>query len=279
MEKLRLSFIAAATAFLCLVAGPVSAFNVDGRVTSDDNYTTVYNMDFYVYNTWNGYGGNQRIEGGKLRIGRDGNSGDIYMLLEVPTSITDNVYGAAANTSGSGWNYGHPFSDLKYSDSFEFQIDTGCGGTFIEVDYANSSGQSSIRNSGGGTLTDVATSLEYNLSRGYGDLTNSPDPITGSPAGDWIQAVQYEFRLDGSKFDPGAITLADISWAWLHASPNKLKGNSDIKLKCLYYNNCTEAPNETTDPPPTAMPAPGGGLLFALAAGFLGYTRRRRHAA
>lgn len=46
MEKLRLSIIAAATAFVCLIAGPVLAFNVDGRVTSDDNYTTVYNMDF-----------------------------------------------------------------------------------------------------------------------------------------------------------------------------------------------------------------------------------------
>ena len=134
MDNLRLSFIAAVTAFVCLIAGPVSAFNVDGRVTSDDNYTTVYNMDFYVYNTWNGYGGNQRIEGGKLRIGRDGNSGDIYMLLEVPTSIVDNVYGSPANASGSGWYYGHSFNDLKYSDAFEFQVDTGCGGTFIEVD-------------------------------------------------------------------------------------------------------------------------------------------------
>ena len=125
----------------------------------------------------------------------------------------------------------------------------------------------------------MATSLEYNLSQGYGDLSNSPDPIAGNPPSDWIQAVQYEFRLDGSKFDPGAITLADISWAWLHASPNKLKGDADIKLKCLYYNNCTEAPTETNEPqPPTAVPAPGGGVLFGLAVGFLGYMRRRRAA-
>ena len=202
------------------------------------------------------------------------------MLLEVPTSIVDNVYGAAAGTSGSGWNYGHPFSDLKYSDAFEFQIATECGSSFIEVDYTNSSGEASIRNSGGGTLKDVATSLEYNLSQGYGNLTNSPDPIAGSPPSDWIQSVQYELRLDGSQFAAGTtIGLADLSSAWLHASPNKLKGNSDIKLKCLYYNNCTEVPVSNEDPiPPTAIPAPAGGLMFGLAVGVLGFVRRRRRA-
>lgn len=280
MDFRQLRMFAVAAVLLCVGAAPAVAFNVDGRLTSDDNYTTVYNMDFYVYNTWNGYGGNQRIEGGKLSIGRDGASGDIYMLLEVPTSIVDNVYGSAAQTNGSGWNYGHPFSDLKYSDSFEFQIGTNCGSSFIDVDYINSNGQASISSSGGGMLKDVATSLEYNLSQGYGDLSNSPDPIAGSPPSDWIQAVQYELRLDGSQFASGeTIGLADLSSAWLHASPNKLKGNSEIKLKCLYYNNCTEVPVSQEDTiPPTAIPAPAGGLLFGLAVGVLGFMRRRRAA-
>lgn len=279
MKFKQLSIVAAVTAFLGLGAVPASAFTVDGVVSSDDNYTTVYAMDFYVYNTWNGYGGNQRVEGGKLSIGRDGTNGDIFMLLEVPTTIVDNVYGNAANSS-TGWWYGHSYYDLKASDSFEFKVDTECGDSFIEVDYINSSGQASIRNSGG-VLEDVATSLEYNLANGYGNSSNSPDPNSNPPSG-WVQAVQYEFRFDGSKFAPGdTIGLADLSNAWLHSSPNKLKGNSEIKLKCIYYGNCAEIPVQVDDPNPeeppvVALPAPGGGLMFGLAVGLLGYLRRRK---
>lgn len=278
MKFRKLSIVAAASAFLWVGAAPATAFTVDGRLSDDDNYTTVYDMDFYVYNTWNGYGGNQLIQGGKLRIGRDGDAGDIYMLLEVPISIVDNVYGSAAQTSGSGWWYGHSYSDLRKSDSFEFKIATESGTKFIEVDYINNSGQAAIINSGHGTLKDVATSLEYNLAQGYGNSSNSPDPITGTPAADWIQAVQYEFRFDGSKFDEGeTIGLADLSAAWLHSSPNKLKGKSDVKLKCLYYNDCSEVPVGVDDPDtPVALAAPGGGLMFGLAAGLLGFARRRR---
>jgi hypothetical protein len=173
-------------AALCLGALPAYSFTVDGRVSSDDNCTVSYDLTWYVWDKWNGAGGNQKVYGGKLRIGRDGPAGDMYMLVEVPTSIVDNVYGDPADASGSGWTHGHSFDDLKYSDSFEFQ--TIYGDKFIEVDYLNSqTNQAGITNNGYGTLLDAATSLEYNLAQGYGDTQNSPDPINGSPPSDWIQ--------------------------------------------------------------------------------------------
>ena len=269
----------AATAALLFSAESALAFTVDGRVGSDDNYTVAYDLDFYVWNTDNGNGGNQRVEGGKLRIGRDGPAGDMYMMVEVPTSIVDNVYGAAAATPGSGWTQSQPFNNLRYSDSFEFKVNTIYGEKVIDVDYINGQTlQAGIKRNDYGVLIDVATSLEYNLAQGYGDTTNSPDPIAGNPPSGWIQTVQYEFQMKGHKFTSGSmIGLADLSWAWLHASPNKLKGHSEIKLKCLYYNSC-DISTEIPEDPPVAIAAPGAGLIFAIAVGALGFSRRRKTA-
>lgn len=270
-----LSVITAAAA-LVLSAAPAFAFTVDGKVSADDNYTTSYDLDFYVWNTNNGAGGNQRVQGGKLRVGRDGPSGDMYMMVEIPTSIVDNVYGDAADTAGSGWTQGHPFNDLRYSDQFEFAIKSDCSDKVMQVDYLNSqTNQANITRNDSGYLLDAASSLEYNLANGYGDAQSSPDPIAGTPPAGWIQTVQYEFKLKGEKFETGStIGLADLSWAWLHASPNKLNGYKDIKLKCLYYNNC-ELSTSQSEPPPVALSAPSGSIIFAIATGILGMAQRR----
>lgn len=263
-------------AVLMMSAVSASAFTVDGRVSSDDNYTNNYDLDFYVWNTDFGNGGNQRVEGGKLRIGRDGANGNMYMMVEVPTTIIDNVYGTAAQTAGSGWDQNQPFNNLRYSDSFEFKVNTIYGQKVVDVDYLNSqTNEAGVFRNDSGVLLDVATSLEYNLAQGYGNSTTSPDPIAGAPPSDWIQTVQYEFELKGSKFASGTkIGLADLSWAWLHASPNKLNGYSEIKLKCLYYNNC-DISTDIPEGPPTAISAPSGSLIFAIAFGVIGLLRRR----
>ena len=46
MDFRQLRMFAVAAVLLCVGAAPAGAFNVDGRLTSDANYTTVYNMDF-----------------------------------------------------------------------------------------------------------------------------------------------------------------------------------------------------------------------------------------
>lgn len=270
-----LSAITVAAA-LVLSASPAVAFTVDGKLSTDDNYTATYNLDFYVWNTQSG--GNQLVDGGKLRVGRDGDAGDIFLMVEVPVALVDNVYGEAAGHPDSGWTQpiGHPFKALSHSDAFEFVVSTTYGDKFLKVDYLDKhTNEARVAYSGYGTLLEVSTSLEYNLSQGYGDTTNSPDPFANPPSG-WIQAVQYELRLNGSRFAPGSLVgLADLSSAWLHASPNKLRGDDKVKLKCLYYNSC-ELAEEEQEPPPVAIPAPGGGAIFALATGFLGFMRRRR---
>jgi len=269
----QLGRIAATAALLCVSAVSAQAFTVDGRLSDDDNYSAVYDLDFFVSTDCGPSYNSQTVSGGKLHIGRDGSDGDVYLLVEIPTSIVDNVYGDAADDSGSGWDDGHSFYDLKRSDGFSFSVNTKYGWKWLDVDYADWEGEPEIDSDGGhSTLKDVATSLEYNLSQGYGDTSNSPDPINGSPPSDWIQAVQYEFKLKGSKFEDGEmIGLADLSWPYLHASPNKLNGSGEIFVKCLHFNTCDEASG-----PPIALPAPGGGVMFALAVGFLGYMRRRR---
>lgn len=255
------------------------AFTVDGRVSSDDSYSVSYDLTYYVWNTQSG--GNKIVSGGHLRLGRDGDAGDIYLMLELPTSLVDNVYGAPAYDSDSGWTQknAHSFKDLHRSDAFEFTVATTSGDKFIKVDYLNADTLSAeFESTGFGTAISAATSLQYNLSQGYGDTQNSPDPYNSTPPSDWLSAVQYEIRLDGSRFEAGElINLADISSPWLHISPNKLRGEKYVKVKCVYYNNC-ELSDDTGEPPPVAMPAPGGAVIFALAAGLLGFRRRRRAA-
>ena len=274
----RLKVIAIAAA-LVLSAGSAMAFTVDGRVSGDDNYTVSYDLTFYVWNT--NSGGDQIVEGGSLRLGRDGANGDIFMLLELPTSIVDNVYGDPSEDPNSGWagKHYHTYTHIVQSDAFEFEVATTSGDQFIKIDYLNGDTQSArIESDVSGTVVSAASSIQYNLSKGYGDTINSLDPYSGSPPADWLKAVQYEIRLDGSRFASGELlNLADISSPWLHLSPNKLKGDKLVKVKCLYYSNC-ELSDDQQEPPPVAMPAPGGALIFAIAVGVLGYARRRRTA-
>ena len=266
---------------------PAGAFSLDGLLTGADNYTASFDLDFLVESKTSDP--NTQVSGGILKIGRDGTDGDIFMFLEVPIAIVDNVFGTAAATAGSGWNPpDHPFSKLESSDAFEFKLDVGGTNKFVKVEYIEDDGSVQIKNNDGGILVNAATSLQFNLAQpdgtGFGDILNSPDPIAGLPATAWVQSVQYEFQFDGSQFASGtSFDLADLSMAVLHASPNKLSGDNKVRICGLSDFStvggtlCTTTPS--TDPPPgNQVPEPTSTALFGFGLLGLWLVRRRQMA-
>jgi hypothetical protein len=277
---------------------PATAFTIDGIVSDDDTYTSNFGLIFELEGKKDGID-NKIVDGGTIRVGRDDTG--VFILVEVPIDVVDNVYGIAAATFGSGWvkedgisPQGHSLGDLLGSDKLEFDLTTntddppppvveeGKGGKVKPPKQPRTDPDVSVnydREGDDGTGVIVyATSLQYNLAKiasntpGFGDETDSPDPIT-DPIGpdlsaDWVQKVQYEMHLDGSLFGDGLPVPSDLSNFFLHASPNKGKYDNKIKITCA--GDCD--PNTTTK-----VPEPG--TLSLLGAGLLGlavYRRRRR---
>jgi hypothetical protein len=272
--------LAGLTAAAFAVSSGAQAFELDGRVAADENYTTVYQLEFRVTNV--GYpdpGPTLYYTGGSLRIGRDpGPTGDVWMFLDVSIQVTDNVYGTSANAN-TDWPYGHTFSNLESNERFIFSIKVNGTWQSASLDYIDSS---SPWNPGefsdtGNVVEDHYTSLQYNLINGLTGTTNSPDPYDNNPAvpANWVRAVQYEIRLDGTKF-PTTPTLADLSNAQIWASPNKLKGDQSVTIPCLKYDNCLVV--TVTPPPGIAEPASAAIFLAGITAAGL-FRRRRRQIA
>jgi len=257
--------LAGLTAAAFAVSSGAQAFELDGRVTPDPGPT-------------------QYLSGGSLRIGQGSSLGDsavdIWMFLEVPIALVDNVYGTSAH-AGTGWIYsGHSFTNLSGSDLFSFSVKIKDGSSkTVSLDYIDSS---SPWNPGevsdtGNVAKDHATSLQFNLINNWSNTSYSPDPsdnVPAVPAG-WIRTVQYEIRLDGTKFS-SIPTLADLSNAQIHASPNKLKGDHSVTIPCVKYDNCLVV-SVNSPPPGIAEPATAAILVAGLTAAGL-FRRRRRTA-
>jgi len=257
-----------------LMATSANAFTLDGIDTAGDNYTASFDLTFDLDGKKDDP--DKTVNGGKIRIGRDGPDGDVFMLFEVAIDVVDNVYGAAAGTAGSGWvkqdgsPQGHSLSDLLNSDKLEFDLSVGGSSVGVRVEY-------DLETAGAGSgdgVVGYATSLQLNLVNGFDDGGNSPDPILGlstDETDNWVQAVQYEMQFDGSLFDTGTtIAVNDLSNIILHASPNKGKFDNKVTVTCT--SDCT--PDTTTT---VAEP----GMLSILGAGLLGFAmfRRRRRTA
>jgi hypothetical protein len=276
--------LASLTAAAFAVSSGAQAFELDGQVTAADNYTTVYELEFRVTNV--GYpdpGPTQYLSGGSLRIGRDpGPSGDVWMLLEVPIELGDNIYGTSAHVL-NGWVYsGHSFTSLADSDLFSFNIKIKDGTwNTVGLDYINPSSPWDVnqgQSDSGNVVEDHYTSLQYNLVENWSNTSYSPDPSDNNPAvpTDWIRAIQYEMRLDGTKFTTTP-TLAELGYSYIHVSPNKLKGDNSVTIPCLKYDNCLVV-NVNSPPPGIAEPASAAILLAGLTAAGVFRRRRRKQA-
>ena len=95
------SHMVCGSALLALAASiapvPAQAFTLDGVLSTGEAaaYTNEFDLTFEL----EGNGG-KTVNGGSIRIGRDGSDGDIFMLVDVPIEITDVVYGDPASVDG-----------------------------------------------------------------------------------------------------------------------------------------------------------------------------------
>lgn len=194
-------------------------------------------------------------------------AGIVYVLLSAPTDLVDNVYGAPSLLAGSGWddrnNRGHKFKDLLNSENLEITIDADSGSGTVEFDYLTGDDQSGYE---AVTLADpfslileVATSLQYNLSNGCGDSTDSA--ITGSCS----EALSYEWSMLASNFTDG-FSISNILTANMHVSPPKKPADEDFSPDCLVSDQCLGVT--------VTVPAPAGFWLALV--GFIGLLGSRR---
>jgi hypothetical protein len=199
----------------------------------------------------------------------------IYAALSAPTDFVDNVYGAPSLVDGSGWLKGssgkkreHTFKHLLKSDDLEFELNTINGKKTVNFDYLEKSGSgyaAEIVSDGGGIILDLATSLEYNLSHGCGDTSNS-----GPFVGNCTPSLTYEWKMDATKF--ASFSVADLLNPTMHASPSKVD-DQNFTPDCM--QNGTFANCNPTNPPVNVSEPGTLALLFAGLAG-LGFARRKK---
>jgi len=224
------------------------------------------------------------------------NSQFLYMAFVLPLDFVDNTYGTAAHFT---WPT-HKFENLRGSDELEITADNDGFSKTAKVDYLEGTAdgkhgnknppfEALIKGSDPEILSDVASSLEYNLNRpdpgdvNYPWTVDSPgNPAAYPDAASWTSEVVYEVKIDlGQLYDPDAggdypnVLKSDgtgfdsdftLTLTNLHASPNKGDDNSF-------------GPNLPTDFTPIAqaapVPVPGAVVLGAMGLGMVGWTRKR----
>jgi PEP-CTERM motif len=230
---------------------------VDGRYTSGEGYTTLYDVSMDIK-------GGGSLTGGQLWVTQDSATKDLYLALILPTSYVDNTYGANA---APDWNNGHKFSDLLNSDMATFQIYTESGKLALttSIDYLVKYGPKGGPNTYAAAATDtlgngftggtqqVATSLQYNLDTvGQFLVDSSLDP-------GWINAVIYELQIDGSLFAKDG--FSSVALSYLHASPSKVDASN---------------PTLTVVPPPPGGDTPEPATMLLMGSGLLLVGRLRK---
>ncbi len=224
----------------------------------------------------------------------------IYAALSAPTDFVDNLYGAPASVPDSGWvsgssvatsgsgdskkgkkdkkgkgtkgGSGHSFKQLVGSDKLFFDLNTINGTEYIEFDYLDDN-HNSVIDSGSSFILDLATSLEYNLSHGCGDTTDSPDFTSPGLDAGCTSVLTYEWKMESSLF--ANFGAADFLNPTMHASPSKIGDhnfNPDCKDSAGTLANCPE----TTPPPVTSVSEPSAFVLFMAGLLGIGWLRRRK---
>lgn len=218
----------------------------------------------------------------------------IYAALSAPTDFVDNLYGAPASVAGSGWvsgasvtstssdskkgkkgkgtkgGSGHSFKQLVGSDKLFFDLKTINGNEYVEFDYLDDN-HNSVIDSGSNFILDLATSLEYNLSHGCGDTTDSPDFSSPTIDPGCSEVLTYEWKMDSSLF--ANFSASDFLNPTMHASPSKIGDhnfNPDCKDSAGTLANCPDTP------PATQVSEPGTLALFMAGLFGVGWARRRK---
>ncbi len=296
MDKLNTSKkLLAATVATMAMSGAASAAIVDGIVSAGEYAGgTTLNLGFA-----DDQGKTANPIQGTFSFITEGSY--IFAALSAPTNFVDNVYGAPSLIAGSGWvgldsnvggsttttsggkkkkdkkkgkkkgGSGHTFDQLVGSDKLFFDLNTINGRESIEFDYLTKDHVSEI-SEGSSFIQELATSLEYNLTHGCGDTTDSPDfSASGLDAG-CTEVLTYEWKMEASLF--ANFSAADLIDPTMHASPSKTGDhnfNPDCKDNNGTFANCPTVPGN----PPVSVSEPGTFGVFLAGLLGLGWSRRR----
>ncbi len=288
-STMRKTALAAALAAVCTQAG--ATLVADGKFDATEGYQL--GITFGINDT------HGTTNYGKLYFGQD--AGGQYLYIQMPLGYVDNVYGAPANDTGTGWFSGHSFLDLLQGDSqgitwkaannttthvtLDYLADCGsagngaCSPSGYKSSGIGASGTGGAGTSGwqsvsydngsgsGSALKQVATSLEYNLNTVIGGTGANTDSPLANP--NWIKDVGYELQ-----FAAGTFNAQD--WVDKAKAPGLISldapGVAPSKKTFKDYTtpSCTFGCNGTA-------PEPSTNWLLALgAAALLWFARRRQ---
>lgn len=303
---LKLASIGLALAWV--LAGPVhapAAPIIDGIVTDADGYDVLFPISFQIKPKTNAPAGtpNLQVPGGALYVYRDlaTPGSDIYIALSVPTNLSDNIYGWAANKNNpdSEWlGRSHNYGDLVGDTSiYSFYDSTG---TAVVTDWTFTLFGQTKPAPTDPFIVDWNTSLNYNVNNfdvaAYNSTLPAGDPyiisdiLQDSPkpgTAGWTDNLIYEFQFDGSYFGSAGFGLV---FADSHNSPNKMQeiyadAGGDTKL---YNWNTAYGPEDSGGTPiiwdydPSgpyginAVPEPSVYVLLASSLLIIWLFRRRR---
>lgn len=229
---------------------------------------------------------------------------NIFVLLQVPTSVTDLTFG---DNLAPGWDGHDKYDDLSGdkgykkvtgSESWKFLLNDEEVKLKMKDDDNDGVGAGYVLDKDGdGAIVSASTSLDYNINLypgAFGEGTSSPfcgnAPTTDAECyenveaayADYVFAHQYEIEIDGSLFNTingsNLLNIVDyITESEVHASPSKYNSNVFIPVCLENPQSCNPVEPPVTPPPPppvtVAEPAIFGFLAFPVIMGFL---RRRK---